>query len=273
MRFIQQKVWCHISKRFNDRYTNKAIRRSKPRSVRSFRDLVAQVAQLSFYNPDFTLYFRGQRAEILGKEGTSLFPAIYRVKELKRKKDHLRDRFIRLRDASGMLVAEYKRRRFRGHTKLAKFPELSWAILQHYRVCGTPALDVTNSLRAAASFALQEGPSGIVYALGVPYTSGGISYHVADELVNLRLVSICPPSALWPYFQEASLLASFPTIQELGGLKQMDFGRRLLAKFQVGGASFWDDSFTPMSDNALFPSPDPLVKVASELRERLEAAA
>ena len=271
MRYIDHNVWSHLSERFNDRYNNTAIRRSKPRTIDSFRDLVSHVAQLSFYNPDFTLLFRGQKQEFTNGTGAaSLFPAIYRRTTTgKLRQGELTERFATLDAASKFLIAEFKERKFRGHTKLGRYSEIAWVILQHYEVCATPALDLTSSLRVAVSFALRDNERGIVYALGVPYVSGSISYHVADDLVNLRLLSICPPSALWPYYQEGSLIASFPTIRRLGSLNQMDLGRRLLAKYKVGGPSFWNSGFTPIPEDALFPSPDRMVHVAARLRERL----
>ena len=39
-----------------------------------------------------------------------------------------------------------------GISQMKRFPELSWAVLQHYEICPTPVLDVTQSLRVAASF-------------------------------------------------------------------------------------------------------------------------
>jgi hypothetical protein len=79
-----------------------------------------------------------------------------------------------------------------------------WAILQHYEVCDTPLLDVTNSLRVAASFATNnpaaEGP--VLYVLGVPSLSGSITASSEQGLQIIRLSSICPPEARRPYFQE-----------------------------------------------------------------------
>jgi len=63
-----------------------------------------------------------------------------------------------------------------------------WAILQHYGVCDTPLVDLTHSLRVAASFAHLEflkaksknkrRKYGYVMALAMPYPVGSISYSV-----------------------------------------------------------------------------------------------
>jgi hypothetical protein len=96
--------------------------------------------------------------------------------------------------------------------KLKKFPELQWSILQHYEVCDTPLLDLKQSLRVAASFALNWTSSeGYIFVFALPYPNGTISYFSEEELVIVRLLSVCPSEALRPHFQEGYLVGTFPT--------------------------------------------------------------
>jgi hypothetical protein len=50
-------------------------------------------------------------------------------------------------------------------------------MLQHYEVCPTPLLDVTHSLRVAASFATEDATDNhaVLYVIAVPQISGAIT--------------------------------------------------------------------------------------------------
>ena len=128
--------------------------------------------------------------------------------------------------------------------------------MQHYEVCQTPLLDLTQSLRVAASFALaSEGKEGYCYVFGFPYPNGSISFSVDLEIINIRLLSICPPGAKRPYFQEGFLVGSFPSNTE-ERIPNHDIGVRLIAKFKLKSEHFWDNDFQPIPQNALLPTDD-----------------
>ena len=163
---------------------------------------------------------------------------------------------------------------------------LRWAILQHYEVCPTPLLDVTHSLRIAASFAslvpgkkAKLAKEAYVYALGVPNLSGAITASTEAGLQILRLSSVCPPQAVRPHIQEGYLLGEYP---EIAGYRdkaryqpyEVDFGLRLVAKFVFEPASFWKDrNFPRVLQSALYPSAndDPLFKLGLEVQKALKA--
>ncbi|MCK7500127.1 MAG: FRG domain-containing protein [Comamonadaceae bacterium] len=135
--------------------TTRQVRESAATPIASFRQLVEAVARLSFHNPDYFLIYRGQRRDhLIESNATSLYPAIYRS-EGSLPNAELRSRFQTLDRAAALLHAEFRSHSIEGSAKLGKFPELTWAMLQHYEVCPTPLLDVTQSLRVAASFALE----------------------------------------------------------------------------------------------------------------------
>jgi hypothetical protein len=59
---------------------------------------------------------------------------------------------------------------------LNKYPEIAWSLLQHYEICDTPLLDLTHSLHVSCSFAFDsnEGETGIIYVLGMPWQTDAI---------------------------------------------------------------------------------------------------
>src|SRR6202008_3584088 len=67
--------------------------------------------------------------------------------------DELTHRFEKLTRAEEALVQRYEIAGLLKPELLKRQRILRWSILQHYHVCGTPLLDVTHSLRIAASFA------------------------------------------------------------------------------------------------------------------------
>src|SRR5208282_4800019 len=59
--------------------TNYNIRAQPGLEVRSYPELVEKVAQLSFYNPEQVLFFRGQsREHVTPRNNTSIKPSIFR---------------------------------------------------------------------------------------------------------------------------------------------------------------------------------------------------
>jgi hypothetical protein len=162
--------------------------------------------------------------------------------------------------------------------RLRRHRILRWSILQHYEVCTTPLLDVTHSIRIAASFAsLAEKETAYLFGLGVPNLSGAITASAEAGLQIVRLSSVCPPSAVRPHLQEGYLLGEYP---EMAGYEQkenyfnyeIDFGRRLVAKFAFSPSSFWkNDNFPKVAKTALYPSAknDPLYQLALGVKEQL----
>lgn len=253
-------------------YYNKEVRESKPLDVMSYRELVKCIAYISFHNRDFSIFFRGQTHDYSGgkEKGDYIYPSIYRNERGSRilKEVTLQKRFEKLKYCKEEIINSFN---FRGKSKLYAHKELAWAVLQHYGVCYTPLLDITHSLRAACSFALntnERGDYGYVYMFGLPHINGSISYYVEEEMLNIKLLSICPPEALRPYFQEGYLIGDFP-IKEHGILEQ-NFSRRLIAKFKIHKNSFWDYDFTSIPDDALFPKDDKIEILCESIRKKAE---
>jgi hypothetical protein len=247
-------------------------------------DLATKVAELQFKNRDFVLLFRGQPADYLNKQSnTSLRPSLFRAKGNGKvpTAETLTSRYEDLVAAEKRLVEEYERAELTDGLRLKRERLLRWSILQHYEVCPTPVLDVTHSLRVAASFAT-DGATGeaFIFVVGVPNLSGAITASSEAGLQIVRLSSICPPTAVRPHIQEGYLLGEYPEMagfdqKEHYGFYEIDFGRRLVAKFRFDPQSFWQPgSFPPIGREALYPDEhDPLFRITRPIKKALEKAA
>lgn len=267
---ISSSVWSHRSIDSGEKYSVLDVLASEPSKIETFPELVRAVAKLSFHNPEQVLFFRGQSREFLkttgdGQSQSSFYPEMYREPGGTLSDRELGRRFEELQSFSERLVRRLKSEGIQGHEKLSKFPELAWAILQHYKVCATPLLDVTHSLRVAASFALSEGSrDGVLYAFGFPHPNGTITYSAENELLNVRLLSVCPPEAHRPYFQEGFLVGTFPTVR-LRKRRSLDVGVRLIAKFRLVARGFWSTGYHAIPQSALFPHGDPMDEICKRL--------
>ncbi len=276
MNILNGRLWSHESYGLQKRQSVNDIRISRSKTVKTFSELVREIAVISSKNPDLNLLFRGQRREHRDQKiGTSLLPSLFRVdkKNIKGRdrKNIIEGRYDKLQEASEFLLKKYKALGWTGLRDLRTFKELAWAILQHYEVCDTPLLDVTSSLRVACSFALQKTQKrGFIYVIGLPYLNGSISYYTSEKLMNIRLLSICPPMAIRPYFQEGYVVGSFPLDGiESRRINTSDVARRLVAKFRIPTKGFWDKQFPEIPKKALRPDPDEMANVADEIKRLL----
>lgn len=146
------------------------------------------------------------------------------------------------------------------------YEEIQWSILQHYRVCKTPLLDITSSLKNAISFALQKSNTGYLYVLALPETHGSITYSVAEQMFIINLSKIvCPPIALRPHFQKAYVVGDLPRAKRK--LAAYDFGRRIIAKFKIEGEI---KNFNKVDNDLLFPdNEDDFYEICNTIMKRL----
>lgn len=259
------------------------VRRASGNTVVTYLELAARVAELQFKNQDYYLMFRGSRRDYRNHRGnTSLKPRIFRPRHgaiNPPDREELAIRFSELRRAERHLISNYQRENMAGRERLVRHRILRWAILQHYQVCSTPVLDVTQSLRIAASFAsAQAETEAFLYVLAVPNVSGAITASAEAGVQIIRLSSVCPPTALRPHIQEGYLLGEYPDMVDVEQKQaykhyEVDFGRRLIAKFRFNPDSFWQDkNFPRVSDEALYPDQDmdPLNRLALAVKSALE---
>jgi len=280
-----QAIWSFVDGAADtEELTCTQIRKGAAHKVRSYLELACKTAELQFMNRGFALLFRGQRTDHKNlQRNTSLKPSLLRPSVNSKENpssDVLIRRFDRLRRAEDLLVNSYLREHLGGSDLLKRNRTVRWAILQHYEICRTPLLDVTQSLRIAASFAsIDAEHEAYVFVLGVPNLSGAISTSAEAGLQMVRLASVCPPKALRPHIQEGFLLGEYPEMSEYAQKElyrhyEIDFGRRLVAKFRFDPRTFWTSEEFPMvSELALYPSPenDVVRRMANEIKQRLKS--
>jgi len=278
----EQKLWSFVpSNRHAARVAScTIIRKAEGHRVGSFMELATKVAELQFMNREHVLLFRGQKSDHKNvQNNTSLKPSLFRAEgERNPSPSTLIARFEKLRRAEFILTQEFARLRLLGVDRIKRQQILRWAILQHYEVCATPLLDVTHSLRIAASFASDMADSkAFIFVLGVPNLSGAVTASAEANIQTIRLSSVCPPTAARPHLQEGYLLGEYP---EMAGYDQkqnyahyeIDFGRRLVAKFYFNPRKFWqDDTFPMVERSALYPNDrDSFYEVAERIKQTLE---
>ena len=252
------------------------VRRGDGLYVRSYADLVERVAELSFNNPEYLLFFRGQAKDYRIDGLTTIHTALFRSFKPDGRLGGLviKNRFSLLENAEQALAEKFnlpgKKFDQAMRDRIQKYSILRWALLQHYGVCLTPLLDITHSLRVACSFAFQEsGVEPFIFVLGLPQISGSITTSSEHEIQVIRLLSICPPAALRPHYQEGYLAGEFPTIsfQQKAHYEraELDMANRLVCKFRLAKhEKFWRSGFGEIPREALFPDDRDEVKNAMD---------
>lgn len=283
----QSQLWGFFDDRpLIQKAANTAVRNGSGHFVSSYMELAKKIAEVQFMNPAYELLFRGQARDYKNRKGNStLKPTLLRSRSEDGNRppsiELLARRFDRLEEAEQRLVEVFDTKQLESRKELRRQRILRWAMLQHYEVCDTPLLDVSRSIRIAASFASsKEGDSAYLFVLAVPSLGGALSVSIDSGLQTIKLSAVCPPSALRPHIQEGYLLGEFP---EMAGFDQKrhyesyetDFGRRLVAKFRMKPVDFWsDENFPQIPQAALYPDQhDSLYDLLSPLKAKLQESA
>ena len=239
--------------------------------VNTFSELVRHTAKLSYRNKNYCLFFRGQDDDYKNKAGTSTFyPSIYRGYS---PLSELTNRFDILNGAGEALAELFQQRKIEGAREVKRRKSIQWSILQHYEVCATPFLDFTHSLRVACSFATynKKNDYGYVFVFGLPFQTNRISINSEEDIINVRLLSICPPTAYRPYFQEGYMVGTDDITTNFETKSELDFNNRLIAKFEIRNTnSFWGDGFHKIPSGSLYPPNDPIFELCQEIKEKTE---
>jgi uncharacterized protein YutE (UPF0331/DUF86 family) len=235
-----------------------SVGKAPPYPIKTFGELVRQIANLSYLNKDNLLFFRGQTQDFLNKAGVSTFyPSIYREENLPQRE--VVYQFELLDHASRQLRELFTKNKVDGYKDVGRKRYIQWSILQHYGVCNTPLLDFTHSLRVACSFAQQDKvrEESFVYIFGLPYITNRISINSEHDIVNIRLLSICPPDALRPFFQEGYLAGTSDVTSDYDSKSELDFNNRLVAKFAIPNTKeFWGKGSAKIPESILYPPND-----------------
>ena len=278
MKTFLEPVWSFAKKgeRTPKQYGITELRQGLGGFVNDYQDLVEKIAYLAFKNPEYVLLFRGQANDYRNStNSTILYPSIFRAAKNYIKTSELAKRFALLKQAELRLAEDYD---FEGKRRIRIHEILRWAILQHYEVCSTPLLDVTSSLRVACSFAYWslKPIQPMVYVLGLPQISGSVTASSETGIQIIRLLSICPPTALRPNYQEGYLIGEYPTITLEAKAEyqraELDFARRLICKFRLPPQNkFWSKDFQPIPRAALYPNErDMLYPFTADIHKELE---
>lgn len=267
-----EKVDGHINNKYSEEILKTIGNAQKIASteailVATYEDLLEQIAYISYENPHNTMYFRGQNQDYLNSSGnTTIYPSIYRGTLSSRE---LENRFELLHESAKVLVQYAKDYEYKGITELKRKKQIQWSILQHYEICDTPYLDITHSLRVASSFATMDSNSkyGYLYVLAFPYLSNRITVNSEEDLLLIRLLSISPPDAKRPYYQEGFIAATTDITHDYDNKNELDFKSRLVAKYKFpNDSSFWGKDFAPLRKKFLYPDDDKFCDIARKVK-------
>lgn len=259
---------CDENTKSKNRITS--IVRGNAIEICSFYDLIMEIAELSYRNPDVMLFYRGQNNNYTKNNIATLYPTIYRATD----KSTINFDFKVLNESSVKLIAALKadeRIDSEELKEIRKIKLLQYSILQHYEVCKTPLLDLTQSIKVACSFAIlnNEKNIGYIYVLGLPYINGRISVDSEEYITNIRLLSISSSAAKRSFFQEGYLVQTefASDIENNIKMDELDFNRRLLAIYKFkNNKQFWGDE-SPISETALYPNDDIMKEICNRIRD------
>ena len=268
---------------------DKLISLNAAQKVDSFENLIKEVAKLSYIHKDWLLFFRGQNCDHRNSRNSksTFLPSIYRTKKGTLPEKERTSRFSILEGASHILVKLLERKNISGHQDVKLRKEIQWSILQHYEVCDTPYLDLTQSLRVACLFAtlsynqkigdkeIEVNPDqGYIFVFALPYITNRISINSEQDLINIRLLSICPPAALRPHHQEGYLVGTTNIAEDYTMKHELDFNRRLIAKFEFkNDDEFWGKDKLPskIDKELLYPIEDSIREICLTIRNIKES--
>lgn len=231
------------------------IRQSSGYPVNTFKSLVELTGQIAIRNKQYDMFFRGQKEDFKDRnERSVIYPSICRPDK---KEDGSYKSFVetitiehRFKDLERFIQFLQQK----GNKK--SYSEFHYALIQHYEILATPLIDITQSLRVAATFALQNCNTGYLFVLGLPYPHGSISHYIDLNTVLVKLQNVCPAKACRPRYQEGFLVGRLPftPYKAVGD----NLAKRLVAKFRLDNTKgkFWDNTFSPLPDEILFPVKD-----------------
>jgi len=240
---------------------------TSPLVPNNYSELCDLVAKLAYFNRRYVLFFRGQDKEYKFK---SRFPTIYPnyFRKLLMKQNPA-DQLKKVLDENSNKLKRkihVRKIRFHGSFYVVGNELLRFALLQHYEICDTPLIDLTQSLYVAASFALlppvgedERGyREGIVYVIALPRNNKIYRDDVSDNIFLTNLVGITPPQAKRPYRQEAySVTSSNLNLELIGDISHFDLAGRVVCKFKVNNSDeFWNCGMNPMTREFLLPEDD-----------------
>lgn len=267
-----RKITPELTEEILKQRTPETIAKDDAIEVLDYKELRKHIAQLSYANKDCILFYRGQKDDYRNqKSGKSTFyPTMYRGDRLD--KDELKYRWEKLNKASEIFIKKL-RSKYPSKTYIVKRKRIvQWSVLQHYEVTETPLIDVTQSLKVACSFAVLDNNNeyAYLYAFALPYYTNRISVNSEHYLTNVRLLSVAPPQALRPYYQEGFLIGEDEFSETYTNKGELDLNNRLVAKFKFKNTKeFWGDSEKALTREDLYPKDDEIEALCKEVSDEL----
>lgn len=258
--FENETVWERLDATVN------RIRASEGYKVTSFRQLMDEVANVTISNKNFEMFYRGQSKDYKNNQAvffkdrkakSTIYPSICRPE----KKD---DGSLKYSLKKSQVIKRYadlsKMIDFVRGNRGNYFNEYYFALFQHYDILPTPLIDITQSLRVAATFALRKSKTGFLYVFGLPYPNQSISYYSDLGIVLIKLQNVVQVNAIRPRYQEGFLVGKYPIRPTK--TNSDDLANRMVAKFLVDNTNgdFWDKYFQPMPEEVLYPKDDEVEK-------------
>ncbi len=249
------------------------IRATDGYPVTTFRQLMDEVAKVTLSNSNYEMFYRGQTVDYKNNQAvfykdrkpkTIIYPSICRPdlhEDGKPKHSIKKTQISRRYEELAKMIEIIRGRR-------SYYNEYYYALFQHYGILSTPFIDITQSLRVAATFALKGVRSGYVYVLGLPYPNQSISYYSDLGIVLLKLQNVMPEKAIRPRYQEGFLVGKYPIRPTK--TNDDDLANRMVAKFYVDNhdGSFWDPHFQPIPDEVLYPENDEVETELLKMKEK-----
>ena len=267
-----RKITPELTEEISKHTTPETVAKDDAIEVLDYKELRKHIAQLSYANKDSILFYRGQKDDYRNqKSGKSTFyPTMYRGDRLD--KDELKYRWEKLNKASEIFIKKL-RSKYPSKTYIVKRKRIvQWSVLQHYEVTETPLIDVTQSLKVACSFAMLDNDNeyAYVYVFALPYYTNRISVNSEHYLSNVRLLSVAPPQALRPYYQEGFLIGEDEFSETYTNKDELDLNNRLVAKFKFKNTKeFWGDSEKALTREDLYPKDDEIEALCKEVSNDL----
>lgn len=251
--FSQMTITRRREWKLNEETTVSKVRHSDGLPISNYRRLVEQIAEVTLYNREYEMFYRGQNNDYKDKNGkTIIYPRICRPERNLDKSYKKRIQSITIEKRYNSILD------FIDSTtsKANSLDEYYFSLIQHYELMPTPLIDITQSLRVAATFALRNSNIGYLYVFGLPYPNGSISHFIDQNIVLVKLQNVCPTDALRPRYQEGFMIGKYPFMQTKEAVDNL--ARRLVAKFLLNNESgnFWDKYFQPLPEEILYPQND-----------------
>jgi len=241
--------------------------------VTTFRNLMDEVANVTTSNRNYEMFYRGQSKDYKNNQSpyykdrkpkSTIYPTICRPcrKDDGSLKYSIKGKQIAKRYQDLAKIIDLVKGK-RG----SDFNEYYYSLLQHYDILPTPLIDITQSLRVAATFALRESQTGYLYVFGLPYPNQSISYYSDLNIVLIKLQNVIQINAIRPRYQEGFLVGKYPIRPTK--TNGDDLANRMVAKFFLDNRSgnFWDSHFLRMPEEVLYPQNDAVEERLLKIKE------